>query len=366
MDHQANAHGEQHDVHLPDPSIWPLVVGFAALFLGGALIYWSRVDDQTFAGPLLGAAIVSTLIAVFGWAYEDGQMRKKAAEGAHGQPKPTRYTQVVTFALAEGKLDQARKSGIIHDLESSDNQLRDLDGFQDLRIIVSPAATGPSQVLVETTWSDREGLATYEETRQTMLDIIARHTDEVVPGTVQVFDMEVIRDTKDVTFRFGTGAAFTVIAGLMLGGFMIGAGLNLFASESTGTGGGTPQPTVPANPFRVIATDNRFDKKEIVAGPNAEITITLVNNGRAKHNIHFLDKKGGQTLAPGAEGEIIDGGGTETKVTFTTPGVGEYYFLCDLHPDQMNGIFRVVEGGPVGTGEAPAGAGAGTTPTTGG
>lgn len=354
MDHQANGQGHHGEVHLPDPSIWPLVVGAASLFLGAALIYWSRVDDQTFAGPLLGAAIVSALIAVFGWAYEDGKMRKKAAEGHHGAAAPTRYTQVVTFALAEGKLEQARKSGIIHDLESSDNQLRDLDGFQDLRIIVSPAATGPSQVLVETTWSDREGLATYEETRQTMLDIIARHTDEVVPGTVQVFDMEVIRDTKDVTFRFGTGAAFTVIAGLMLGGFMIGAGLNLFASESTGTGGGGEAPAPPANPFRVVATDNRFDKKEIIAGPNAEITITLVNNGRAKHNIHFLDKKGGTTLAPGAEGEIIDGGGMTTTVTFTTPGVGEYYFLCDLHPDQMNGTFRVVEGGPVGTGEPPA------------
>ncbi|MCL6644868.1 MAG: cupredoxin domain-containing protein [Dehalococcoidia bacterium] len=361
MDHQANAHGEHHDVHLPDPSIWPLVVGVAALFLGAALIYWSRADDQTFAGPLLGAAIVSTLIAVFGWAYEDGQMRKKAAMGGHDQAAPTRYTQVVTFALAEGKLEQARKSGIIHDLESSDNQLRDLDGFQDLRIIVSPAATGPSQVLVETTWSDREGLATYEETRQTMLDIIARHTDEVVPGTVQVFDMEVIRDTKDVTFRFGTGAAFTVIAALMLGGFMVGAGLNLFASESTGTGGGAPAPTPVDNPFRVIATDNKFDKKEIVAGPNAEITITLVNRGRAKHNIHFYDRKGGKTLAPGADGAIIDGG-MEVKVTFTTPGPGEYYFVCDLHPDQMDGIFRVVEGGPVGTGEPPAAPAASPTP----
>ncbi len=357
MDHQANGHGEHHDVHLPDPSIWPLVVGVAALFLGAALIYWSRVDDQTFAGPLLGAAIVSTLIAVFGWAYEDGQMRKKAAEGGHATAKPTRYTQVVTFALAEGKFEQARSSGgILHELESSNNQLRDLDGFQDLRIIASPAASGPSQVLVETTWSDREGLATYEETRQTVLDLIARHSDEVVPGTVQVFDMEVIRDTKDVTFRFGTGAAFTVIAGLMLGGFMIGAGLNLFASESTATGGGPAEPTVPSNPFRVVATDNRFDKREIIAGPNAEITITLVNNGRAKHNIHFLDRKGGSTLAPGAEGEIIDGGGMTTTVTFTTPGPGEYYFLCDLHPDQMFGTFRVVEGGPVGTGEPPAAA----------
>jgi len=34
-----------------------------------------------------------------------------------------------------------------------------------------------------------------------MLDLMATHPDEVVPGSVQVFDMEVVRDTKDVSFR---------------------------------------------------------------------------------------------------------------------------------------------------------------------
>jgi plastocyanin len=365
MDHQPNEHSSHGEVHLPDPSIWPLVVGVAALFLGAALIFWSRDTGNDFAGPLLGAAIVSTLIAAFGWAYEDGRMKRRAEQSHIRGPREARYTQVVTFAIAEGQVDTARTTGVISRLESSDSALRDLDGFQDLRIILSPAETGPSQVLVETTWADREGLATYEQTRRTMLDLLANYPDEVVPGSVQVFDMEVVRDTKDVSFRFGAGAAFTTIAALMVGGFMVGAGLSLFQSESTGgeggNGGATP---VPANPFRVVATDNKFDKAEIVAGPNAEITVTLVNNGAAKHNIHFLDKQGGATLADGAQGEIIDGGGTETKLTFTTPGVGNYYFLCDLHPDQMNGTFKVVEGGPTGTGET-AGGGGGDVPAGG-
>jgi plastocyanin/heme-degrading monooxygenase HmoA len=360
MEHQPNEHGSHGGApHLPDPSIWPLVVGVAALFLGAALIFWSRDTGNDFAGPLLGAAIVATLVAVFGWAYEDGRMKRKAEQEQGRDGREARYTQVVTFAIAEGQVETARgKSGILNRIEGADSALRGLDGFQDLRIILSPATTGPSQVLVETTWADREGLATYEQTRQTMLDILANHPEEVVPGSVQVFDMEVVRDTKDVSFRFGAGAAFTVIAGLLVGGFMVGAGLSLFQEEETGGGDGGVAPTPPPeNPFRVVATDNKFDKTEIVAGPNAEITITLVNNGAAKHNIHFLDKPGGTTLADGAQGEIIDGGGTETKVTFTTPGVGDYYFLCDLHPDQMNGTFRVVEGGPTGTGETPSGGG---------
>lgn len=359
MDHQPNEHGSHGEVHLPDPSIWPLVVGVAALFLGATLIFWSRDTGNDFAGPLLGAAIVSTLVAAFGWAYEDGRMKRKAEQSHIRGPREARYTQVVTFGIAEGQVENARTSGVLSRLESSDSSLRDLDGFQDLRVILSPAETGPSQVLVETTWADREGLATYEQTRRTMLDLLATHPDEVVPGSVQVFDMEVVRDTKDVSFRFGAGAAFTTIAALMVGGFMVGAGLSLFQSDSTGGGGdGVAQTPVPSNPFRVVATDNQFDKAEIVAGPNAEVTITFVNNGAAKHNIHFLDKKGGATLADGAQGEIIDGGGTETKLTFTTPGAGDYYFLCDLHPDQMNGTFKVAEGGPTGTGETAGGGGA--------
>lgn len=358
MEHQPNEHGSHGGPHLPDPSIWPLVVGVAALFLGAALIFWSRDTSNDFAGPLLGAAIVATLVAAFGWAYEDGRMKRKAEQEHARDGREARYTQVVTFAIAEGQVETARgKSGIISRIEGSDSALRDLDGFQDLRIILSPATTGPSQVLVETTWSDREGLATYEQTRRTMLDMLASHPEEVVPGSVQVFDMEVVRDTKDVSFRFGAGAAFTVIAGLLVGGFMVGAGLSLFQEEGTGGGGGVAPTPVPENPFRVVATDNKFDKAEITAGPNAEITITLVNNGQAKHNIHFTDKAGGTTLAAGAQGEIIDGGGTETKVTFTTPGVGEYYFLCDLHPAEMNGTFKVVEGGPTGTGETQNGGG---------
>jgi len=362
MDSQHNehgGHGEGAGVHLPDPSVWPLIVGLAALVVGIALIWWSRDRSNDFSGPILGAAVVCALVAVGGWAYDDSRMRKKAeaGHGGHGEG-PVRFTQVLTFAIAEGELAAARSAGgVIDALENTD--LRDVDGFQDLRVIVTPAGSGPAQALAETTWSAREGLAGYDATRQTLLDVITAHTAQVVPGSVQVFDMEVVRDTKDVTFKFGLGAAGALFGALIAGGFMIGAGLTLFQEDATvvadgGGGGETPV----ANPFAVTATDNKFDKATLSAPPNTDVTFDFTNKGKAKHNLSFYQSAGGAVIK---EGEIIDGGAT-TKVSFKTPAAGNYYFQCDLHPTEMKGTFEVKEGAAApgaaagGGAAAPAGA----------
>lgn len=359
MDQHSSDHGDQgdHGIHLPDPSYWPFVAGVAAMAFGLALVWWSRDRNNHIAGPFLGASALLTLISGIGWAYEDGRMKKKAEEGALTRAREARFTQVVTFAIAEGRLAAARAAGgILATLGSADSALRDLAGFQDLRIIASPAETGPSQVLVETTWSNREGLATYEETRRTLLDSVAAHPDDVVPGSVQVFDMEVVRDTKEMAFRFGTGPAVAVFGSLLVFGLMVGAGLNLFAQTSPATGAPVPgSGPAPAANNLVTATDNKFDKATLEAPPNTDVTFEFKNAGKVKHNIHFLDKAGGATLATGSEGKIIDGGQSE-PISFKTPGVGSYYFQCDLHPDQMKGTFEVKDGAPVpGAAAAPAG-----------
>ncbi len=358
-------HGD-HGIHLPDPSYWPFVAGVAGMALALALVWWSRDRNNQIAGPLLGASFLLTLISGIGWAYEDGRMKKKAEEGELTKTREARFTQVLSFGIAEGRMAPSRAAGgILATLHGSDSALRDLAGFQDLRIIASPAETGPSQVLVETTWSNREGLATYEETRRTLLDSVAAHPDDVVPGSVQVFDMEVVRDTKEMAFRFGMGPAFAVLGSLLVFGLMVGAGLNLFAHDSNAAGGEVvPGPgTTPAGNV-ITATDNKFDKTSLEAPPATDVTFEFKNAGKVKHNIHFLDKAGGATLAPGAEGKIIDGGQSE-PISFKTPAAGTYYFQCDLHPDQMSGTFNVKEGAPVpgaagggaqaGGGAAPAG-----------
>ncbi|MGI8925640.1 MAG: hypothetical protein ACR2HN_03205 [Tepidiformaceae bacterium] len=368
MDHQSDEHGAhaEHTVHLPDPSVWPLVAGVAAMLLGAALVWWSNDSSGSFTGPLLGAALVVTLLATAGWAYEDGRMKRKAELGEHVQPRDARYTQVVTFAIAEGRLTAARaEGGVLHSIERSDSILRDLNGFQDMRIIASPIEAGPSQVLVETTWSGREGLATYEETRRTMLDIVNAHPEDVLAGSTQVFDMEVVRDTKEVGFRFGMGAALTVLGSLVLGGFMVGAGITAFENNAASAGDGE-NGAAPAGDSdcgdatcTLIARDNRFPQKTLVAAPNSDIVVSFENKGRALHNVHFLTAKDGQTLVPGAKGEILPGAQT-ANLSFKTPAAGNYFYQCDVHPDQMTGTLEVKEGAA-----APAASPAAGTPGTG-
>ncbi|MDZ7728308.1 MAG: hypothetical protein U5Q44_09015 [Dehalococcoidia bacterium] len=220
---------------------------------------------------------MATLVAAGGWAYEDGRMKRQAEEGHHEGPRNARFTQVVTFSIAEGQYEAATaEDGVIERIEDSDNELRDLAGFQDLRIIASPSESGPSQVLVETTWADREGLATYDETRQTVLDILNEFPEQVVPGSVQVFDMVVVRDTKDMSVRFATGTAATLIGSLAVGGLLVGAGLTMFQGEGGGggEGDGDTEPQGFAGNRDGRRPQRRPGSQEtITLPPNTEVTI---------------------------------------------------------------------------------------------
>lgn len=363
-----HGHGGGHEVHLPDPSPWPIVAGAAALLLGAALVWWARDTGSDVAAVALGAALAVTLLAVAGWSYEDGRMRAKAASHEAPSGGAARFTQVLTFAIAEGQLAAARE-GILSEIDGRENRLRDLAGFQDLRIVVSPVETGPAQVIVETTWSNREGLATYDETRETLLDLVGNHPEEVVPGSVQVFDMEVVRDTKDVAVRFGLGTATALLGSLIIGGFFVGAGLTLFEAEGTsGEGGGGNgnggAPSGFAQTGVVRAIDNAFPEEAISLPPETEVTLTFANEGNTPHNFQLFQGttagdgplvEGCTSGCPGSEVKTPDivTGGEEVQFTFATPGAGDYAYWCSLHPEEMRGTLTVADGVPVPGESAP-------------
>ncbi|MBA2263414.1 MAG: cupredoxin domain-containing protein, partial [Chloroflexi bacterium] len=85
--------------------------------------------------------------------------------------------------------------------------------------------------------------------------------------------------------------------------------------------------------------DLAFPVTTIQATAGAAFTITLVNNDSVPHNISIYAEEGGELLA---EGTVINGGET-VELRVDPLDAGEYYFMCDLHPADMNGTL-VVEG----------------------
>lgn len=371
MEHESSEHNAQigPDAHLPDPSIWPFVAGLAIMILTASLVWWARVEDQrSLSGPLLGASAAITLFAVFGWAYEDGRMRQKARDHEADGRAAARRTQVITFAIAEGQLEVAvGEGGIIDVIQQAHDDLRAAAGFEDLRINLSSAEDGPSQVIVETTWSTAEDLAAFEESQRAILDLISQHPDEVVAGSAQTFDMQVVRDTKDTSVRYSMGAAVSLFGALLVGGFAVGAGLNLFASEAeVGEGGGFVRTELGPFVDTITIKASDFDYEEITLPPGVDFTMTLDNqDDSVAHNLIILQGDevdvNGDVLEGCLSGCDDDGTQVRTELatgivqhtfTFTTPPPGRYAFWCDVHPDTMIGTL-IIEEGALLPGEVP-------------
>ena len=88
----------------------------------------------------------------------------------------------------------------------------------------------------------------------------------------------------------------------------------------------------------VTAENLEFNAEVIEAPAGEDFTIRLVNDDTAPHNISVYSEEGGEEIA---KGDTAEGGATvETVVPALEPG--EYYFVCDIHPN-MNGTL-VVEG----------------------
>ncbi len=365
MAHEESSEQQNHEtIHLPDPSIWPLVAGFALFCLTGAVIWWAADSNSSYTGPALGAAVALLFISAVGWVYEDGIMLRKAGQHEKTERGELRRTQIITFAVEHNLLEQfVGENGLLQELQNIESELEKIAGFEDLRINISQSENGPSQIVIETTWSTEDSLETYEGTRQTIVDLINQHENSVITGSVTTFDMDVVRDTKDVSAKFPKGVMFSMIGAFIIGGFALAAGLTAFqtTSHSTNNGGFA---NFEIGPFEgtLSAVGSLFLHEEIILPPNTETTLIFENQDATPHNVAFFRSDDfsasnllGGCLAGCDGGEAGDGlrteilsGPIQREFTFTTPKEeGQYVFVCELHPDTMRGILIVAADVPL-------------------
>ena len=107
-------------------------------------------------------------------------------------------------------------------------------------------------------------------------------------------------------------------------------------SADDNTAGGTV--SVVDGAVDISADDLAFDANVIQAPAGEAFTVTFTNNEAVPHNFSVYTEEGGEAIATG---EVI-GEGLTDEVEIEALEAGEYYFVCDLHPE-MNGII-VVEG----------------------
>lgn len=88
----------------------------------------------------------------------------------------------------------------------------------------------------------------------------------------------------------------------------------------------------------ITAEDNEFDKDELTAPAQTEVSIEFSNQDEGVlHNFSVYQSSDAQEAI--FKGDLITGVET-TTYTFETPEAGEYFFHCDVHPD-MTGTFVV-------------------------
>ena len=108
------------------------------------------------------------------------------------------------------------------------------------------------------------------------------------------------------------------------------------AGPSDNAGGGTVE--VVDGVVELTAADLAFDASVIQAPAGEPFTIRFTNNDTAPHNVAIDTQEGGDEIVTG---DVINQGQT-TEIQVPALDPGEYFFVCDIHPD-MNGTV-VVEG----------------------
>lgn len=132
------------------------------------------------------------------------------------------------------------------------------------------------------------------------------------------------------------GAAFLVIALVALVAACSAPAASDSAGETIGdtTGGGTV--AVVDGVVELSAADLAFDASVIEAPAGEAFTIRFTNDDTVPHNLAVDTQEGGDEIVTG---DVINQGET-AEIEVPAQDAGEYFFVCDLHPE-MNGTIVV-------------------------
>ena len=134
--------------------------------------------------------------------------------------------------------------------------------------------------------------------------------------------------------RRGSSPFMIIALGLLLVACST-AGETIAPGESAdSSGGGTV--AVVDGVVELTAADLSFDASVIQAPAGEAFTIRFTNDDSAPHNVAVYVEEGGDEIVLG---DIIDPG-QSVDVEVPALDAGEYFFVCDLHPE-MNGVVVV-------------------------
>lgn len=103
------------------------------------------------------------------------------------------HVQTVLFEVPEDRAAEiVHYKGLLAELEGHKARLQQMPGFLDMVVTRSLNDEGPVQMAVVTRWEDPDRLADYEESKPTVPDVVECFKGLVVPGSLQVYDMEVV------------------------------------------------------------------------------------------------------------------------------------------------------------------------------
>lgn len=150
--------------------------------------------------------------------------------------------------------------------------------------------------------------------------------------------------------------ALTVSAGILASGCVDGPGMTPVPPPATEPMGAPPQPPggggAPSNgtggtpppegngdvvELSISANNQSFSTDTLTAPAGATVHLEFNNEEAVGHNVSLYESSARAQIF--FVGEVFVGPATETYTFDAPPEPGEYFFVCDVHPETMTGTF---------------------------